>query len=80
MTLCIFVRAGTVIAGGSSLILVADVPTFRSRNSSPMPGQGLQVQPGLQGSLTANGVVTLLDAAGSQVFSSPAGGLPSAAG
>ena len=35
-----------------------------------MQGQGLQVQAGAKGTLISNGVITLTDAAGNEVFSS----------
>lgn len=63
--------AGTVVASESSLLLVLDLPGFRTRSASPMPGEGLQVHAGYIGALTSNGIVTLVDGSGVQIFSSP---------
>lgn len=60
---------GTVIAGPSSLLLVSEVPGFRSRTTSPMQGEGLQIQGNFTGALTANGIITLADATGERIFS-----------
>lgn len=59
--------AGTVLAPGSSLILVPSVAGFQLRSTDPAPGLGYQVQGAYVGSVSATGGLQLTDASGGMV-------------
>ncbi|KAK9812205.1 hypothetical protein WJX73_004025 [Symbiochloris irregularis] len=73
-------QPGTVISGGSSLILVSNLLGFAARTASPMPGQGLQIQQAFQGSVGANGIIALTDTSGRNALNGIAGTTPNVAG
>ncbi len=73
-------RGGTVIPAGGTLYVSPDVKAFRARTSGPRGGQGLFVQGGYKGQLSARGEpLTLADQRGRSVRTTNYVGTPSLA-
>jgi hypothetical protein len=71
---------GTVIGSNNVLYLSPDVVAFRARTAGPRGGQGLYVQGGYHGQLSARGeALELLDPAGRRVSATTYTGAPSPA-
>lgn len=66
--------AGTVIAGGNSLIVARDAAGFRQRTMAPTMGQGIQVIGNLKGSLSAGSGIQLINDRGGVVATRPSAG------
>jgi len=73
-------KAGTVILAGGVMYLSPDVAAFRARSTGPQGGQGLLVQGGYQGRLSARGeALALRDDRGRLVHANSYAGAPSLA-